>query len=267
MKSHIPSPPARTRGRAAFTLPEMLTVVFIVTLLAALLIAGAITAQRRARQAKCIENLSVIGRELVGYASEHDGDMAPFDRDLATDNDRDYWYVEILAYRMQTYRESKTIDLNRPPESSEIFHCPSDRDYGFTRDRLSYGLNADVMYSDGRPYTFDLVESASPSGNDLDCDAYNISRIVNKAQFILVADTGPITLQSGDPTNRNYRSWISPPKLGHNRPISGPHSGKANILYADGHVDEVDFGQYSPPRDNFPTTDADWFRQWTLGNE
>jgi prepilin-type N-terminal cleavage/methylation domain-containing protein/prepilin-type processing-associated H-X9-DG protein len=59
--------------RAAFTLVELLVVIAVVAILAALLLPALASARDKSRQAACVSNLRQIGIALLNYASDNDG--------------------------------------------------------------------------------------------------------------------------------------------------------------------------------------------------
>ena len=67
-----PSGSARPH-RAGFTLVELLVVMAILALLAALVMTGAGRAMRRARQAQCLSNLRQMGAAVQLFAEDRDG--------------------------------------------------------------------------------------------------------------------------------------------------------------------------------------------------
>ena len=136
-----------------------------------------------------------------------------------------------------------------------------------------------MKYDAGQPYTFSGLGSQAADDDDRKYDTYNMSHIAAPGQFILVADSGgPLTNASSDKTKRKWRSWISPRKTGNYddttmggaaavRPLSGAHDGRANVLYADGHVKEYILTAFEPPYDQYNTNNDTWFKLWSLENE
>ena len=61
----------RVRSRAAFTLTELLVVMGVVAMLAAVLLSASFTTQERAMRAECASNLKQIGVGMAIYAAEN----------------------------------------------------------------------------------------------------------------------------------------------------------------------------------------------------
>jgi prepilin-type processing-associated H-X9-DG protein/prepilin-type N-terminal cleavage/methylation domain-containing protein len=61
----------RARGRAAFTLVEMLIVIAIMVVLAGLVLTGVLSARETARTAQCLSNLRQLGLAAVQYNTQH----------------------------------------------------------------------------------------------------------------------------------------------------------------------------------------------------
>ena len=111
--------------RRGFTLVELLTVIAIISILAALAFPAFARAKASAKQTHCLSNLSQIGRGMLIYMSDYD-DVYPQALD-ASDRyassiwgGRPQWQAQIANMPMmhevvQPYLKSK-----------EIFHCPSD---------------------------------------------------------------------------------------------------------------------------------------------
>ena len=311
----------RETGPRAFTLVELLAVMAIIAIVGSLVGMALVRVQQKARQTKCAGNLAAMGKAVIALAIEGDGRIVAYDEDGDGDTREDTWFANVLAYLAEDPGKRR-MDFSDPdsprlPAQESCFRCPSDEEYLFSANRLSYGLNCDVRYhaekdtflGSGSPsarrgatYTYARLtgyqsdrsdehdhrncwrnDASSPTKADRQAETYRMTEIVNPAQFILLADSGPISMGGSDPTDRTYRSWIRPRTLEVNpsvppapepihlaetpRPISGIHEGEANILYADGHVEAQDFSMYSPACDRHATDDESWFKLWSLENE
>ena len=90
-------------SRRAFTLVELLTVIAIIALLAAILFPAFSRARENARRASCTSNLRQIGMGMIQYTADYDGYQP------ATQVNGVGWAVLIIPYT----------------KSGQIFVCPS----------------------------------------------------------------------------------------------------------------------------------------------
>lgn len=110
--------------RRAFTLVELLVVIGIVTVLAALLFPILAVAKTKAYSAQCLSNLHQIGVAYSGYMADSD-DALPWAADpldkfgtgwVGTEFEDDVASMPLISTVLQPYVKSK-----------EVFHCPLDQ--------------------------------------------------------------------------------------------------------------------------------------------
>jgi prepilin-type N-terminal cleavage/methylation domain-containing protein len=128
----------RRRG-PAFTLIELLTVIAIIGILAAILIPSIASSRERGRRAYCANNLNQLGKALLMYTDEHE-DYLPA---ATTDGATSIWDKELMPYI---------------GDATNLFVCPSDP-YLFNittpggGNPRSYSANAaDTAYGKGFPF-------------------------------------------------------------------------------------------------------------------
>jgi len=150
----------------AFTLLELLVVIVIVGLLAAMLVPALGRARENARRAQCASNLRQIGIAWYLYLDEHDGWFPDFGDPARATEFGGKGIDETDALPLNPYLDVYSAE---DKAALEVFHCPSDRGetgYGesyFDTAGTSYmanlylmggvGLSAETLSSITAPYS------------------------------------------------------------------------------------------------------------------
>jgi prepilin-type N-terminal cleavage/methylation domain-containing protein len=157
---------------SAFTLLEMLTVIGIIAILAAILIPAVSASRERSHIAFCANNLGQIGKALMAYVNDHNDRLPPVSR---TDSES-AWDIELLPYVGGV---------------SNVFACPSDPYRSGGGSIRTYSANGGYT-SNTSP--FGVYKATPPNGplrfGDLD---------YNKSDIILIGERPGVS-----PGNRGY---------------------------------------------------------------
>jgi prepilin-type N-terminal cleavage/methylation domain-containing protein/prepilin-type processing-associated H-X9-DG protein len=213
----LPSP----NKKSAFTLIELLTVIAIIAVLAAILIPAVGKVRESAHSAKCVSNLRSIGQTIAMYATENNGyypwavtksygAFSPVNPETRPDVGE---IATMAGYSTDLYPEVEFIKYN----ANHIFNCPSSESTVSYRD---YSLNAIVM-------------GWGTEGHAI-YDRKKVLNLVDPAKIILAADNGA---DNAEPANRTYfdvNNWPFTDNIG------GRHNGKANVLFADYHIEAIE---------------------------
>ncbi|BCM88473.1 hypothetical protein IAD21_00306 [Abditibacteriota bacterium] len=218
------SPPL---SRRAFTLVEILIVIAIIVLLAAILFPSFALVREKARQSTCASNLKQIGLAVAQYTQDYDEHYPTFYVDTE-DHPRDAWYL-CLPY----------------VKNDEIFHCPSDFDAddcdpanGCTSSgkEISYGFNSGPLYAWAWP-PMSPPENMPQGGIYSEGTAYfaygdSLASDVAPSSSFLAADSFDIYGHLMD-IERYQRNTMP------TRNSAWRHGNWRNVLYGDGHVKMV----------------------------
>ena len=205
------------RIRQGFTLIEILVVVAIIAMLAAILFPVFSRARENARKTSCLSNLKQITTAWTMYAQDYDEKVCPsyyytdgFDHEHAWDFDL------IWGGYVDGNPQSYTVGLLGPyTKNGQINNCPS-----------FYGQ------AWGRPYTGYAYNATYIGGDDLsDIPTAHLAQISDPVNTVLFADGG-----FGNPVSA--QNYLRAPSDG--LYLAGKvhflHNTTANVAYADGHV-------------------------------
>ena len=140
---------ARKHG---FTLTELLVVIGIAAIIAAILFPVFASARRKARMTECASNLHQIGLALHQYANDNDGDYPP-DDPLLSHNPHLVWTL-----------------LTPYTHNADVFHCPdTPGDFG-----RGYFYDYGSMPYFYRSATFPVLKAPRPGSGTVvaECDAH-----------------------------------------------------------------------------------------------
>ena len=191
--------------RRAFTLIELLCVIAIISILAALLLPALAQGKARARRIQCVSQLRQAGLAFHAFAHDHNGRFpmqVPSEAGGSLEFARNGYRLTGEFYF--TFRHFQTLagELVTP----RVLLCPSD-----TRDAA---LNFDLLHNDNLSYFVGINADAAR----------------------------PTSILAGDRNLTN--DWIAPAtllQLGPNNFLRWTHDlhrFKGNLLLADGHVEE-----------------------------
>ena len=272
----------RFGGKRAFTMVELLAVMAIISILAALLLPAINRARGEARIIQCKNNLRQIGMALTNYSSYFDGWM-PIDGDCADQPNAgqegtDLIWDGITVYADGSQRHYVGAGLSAILEykflgDPAVLFCPSD-------GALNVGKQMDTL----KNKRLNLYARCSYIYRQLDCrrtaDIYRGkfgSLGKNPGRTVAASDDQPVKAIMAD---RNYLGW-RPSFAPYDSTIMENHDGlTVNILFDDGHVASVlnsrpgtdedlrlDMSSTTPDTGTDGTLEKEMDRVWVLYDE
>jgi prepilin-type N-terminal cleavage/methylation domain-containing protein len=198
-------------GRKKFTLIELMVVIAIIAILAAMLLPALNQAMEKARGIKCVGNQGQVYKAFLFYSDDSDGYLVPAYGDVDSWGGSMYWPKRLADHKYMT-------NVLKPDS-----RCPSLK----LKTESNYGEHyANMLYSNGSkisaPRYVGLPQSPSPPQ----------SKPVKPEAFMMIVDS----LLSSLPQQTTYIQWTGSNSFGPNRVIHMRHGGRANIATAAGNA-------------------------------
>jgi prepilin-type N-terminal cleavage/methylation domain-containing protein/prepilin-type processing-associated H-X9-DG protein len=272
------TPPSRTacrrldhRGRAGFTLVELLVVIGIIAVLVSILLPSLNNARRSARDVQCASNMRELANSMVMYAGENKGKYPPNINDLPGtpppgNPDYVYWYDDDI---IGPYLP-KTVKTGTGSIGGPIFNCPEDEEglrcYAMNiwasgaADQLIYNKTPDAlrllplnyaasppfrgrMFKQGQQGSSELILIGEKFPSNLALGGYFAGATVGyqgtTAGSRFGGNGGFTPAISGGTRYGNVRTeidWTRHRRKGDGGTTAQDIKGRANFAFADGHV-------------------------------
>ncbi|AHF91759.1 N-terminal cleavage protein [Opitutaceae bacterium TAV5] len=219
------TPKNRPTARRAFTLVELLTVIAIIGVLAAIILPVAGKVRKTARAAHCLSNMRQLGGAFSLYASDNrNGLLPPIYKTGDTTETWKYALFRLLAGQDYTNETKGQI-------RTSVFACPSDADVRNGAANVSYGMNKDLEIH--------AIASTGPDGRQ--AHPINPAGINAPSQVCLLIEH-PNEVAGLE----RFRDAAAVAR------VEARHDRNYNVLYVDGHVTKLAFEKI--PQDK--TSDA-----------
>ena len=233
----------KRRSASGFTLVELLVVVAIISLLAALLLPALSRARRQAHGTQCISNLRQLYLANTMYASENKGRYVPAAPDLYEGyGGRVRWH----GTRKRPYPDSQFDPASGPLAEYLPGHRVKECPLFFEYSRAEDAVNAFESGTGGYGYNMAYVGSLSSTATYPESHARGVSdgHVAEPSRTIMFADSAlaqdgyiieygflepPYYVDPDHPMGASEWGYLAPS-------IHFRHDGRAHVLWCDGHI-------------------------------
>jgi prepilin-type N-terminal cleavage/methylation domain-containing protein/prepilin-type processing-associated H-X9-DG protein len=234
-------PPAAASG---FTLVELLTVIAIIALLAALLLPALSRARERARAIICLNNTKQLGLAWQMYAGDND-ERLPYNLGMTGSSFRTdlNWVNNVMTWDLSSDNTNLATLTGASlgpfvSGNTSVYRCPSDqalssvqRAAGWTARIRSYSMNA--MVGDAGNFSTKGFNINNPGYTQF----FNSTQIPQPSDIFVFLDEHPDSINDGyflDKSPENYSGYSYNGAQWTDLPASY-HNGATAFSYADGH--------------------------------
>ena len=208
--------------RKGFTLIELLVVISIIALLLSILLPTLGRARESAKKVVCLSNMRQMGIAVQCYLMECSDHLPPSSCRISDPDD--YWLRILAKYTGETL----------------LFRCPGDKADNFVDWNMPLNQQPDRRYSSfavnalldpvcfrygGRTNKYNRVDNIRKPSHCI-----WISESPNTANFLLADHIHPESWEGSVEYAKQFIAWDR-------------HLGKSNYLFADGHVENLEFEQ------------------------
>ena len=252
-------------GVVRFTLIELLIVIAIIAILAAMLLPALNQARNKAYDTTCKSNLKQVRNYIHFYSDDYKG-WTPYSCFISSEKSADRTYKNIIK---SVYFKGRSSSLSSSVKDPNVFHCPevlrkrtiTADQYYYAYGLRGYGQNIRVHWNlkGNKP-----IVSWHDANNRLRSAIYSISL----GNFILLGDSYFSNNQVYDSRQVDAVS-LDENNYGNKRDLPAMrHRDRGNFSFADGHVEAVSgsnliAGFSSGPKYRF---DAYWYKGQKFGN-
>ena len=227
-------------ARLGFTLVELLVVIALIAILAALLLPALSRARARAQGYQCLNNTRQLVLAWQLYSDDHNGRLAynlggDATRKTVVKKTNLNWVNSFLTWELDA-DNTNTATLTETAmglyanRAARIYRCPSDRvvstkqrAVGWSARVRSYSMNA--MVGDAG----ELTQKGVNQNNPYYLQFFRLTDIPQPSEIFVFLDEHPDSINDGYFLNQFYaKEWVDLP--------ASYHNGSAAFAFADGHA-------------------------------
>lgn len=252
------------RQRSAFTLVELLVVISIIGVLAALLFPAVGGAILGAGEVECQNHLSQLAKVVRAYCAEHQGSF-PLYAQRNIRGSASNWLYGLTSAGKPDFKTGVLVN-HKYIGTEDILYCPLDRDRGPIRK-----TGTDALVNNGKYPTSYVINGSITYGGGIesgDVDAYSWSMDpVTLVRSRKISDFDPVDFlfieqSSGvkpEPDSAFDKGYMTPNSAKY--ALTNRHHGGGFVSCMDGHVEWFSYEQFKEGMEEaFKPGKANWYK-------
>lgn len=220
---------------SGFSLVELLVVITIVAVLAALSFAITRNLKQKAAATKCMKQLREWNTAIQGYAGDHSQQVLVYRWGMVGGSDSKAYN----SYLSPSNDKSPLPDGEMGIALAYYRLCPAQWATEPDASRGYFMTIPNVMQSSGKYGKFPLIDS----NNDGTIDSYSLAVLSNPSEFLMMMDSTP---EGATPYRTSELTTFVKPICVHTDPKKIRHSGHVHGMFADGHVEMLNWKDIDP---------------------
>lgn len=223
----------------AFTVVELLVVMFIITILVGMLLPALSSAVGLGHGTQCVSNLRQIGIAVQLYRTHNNDWFFPVGYPSRPNGVTSYFFGEVDAqHRIDT---SKGYLVPYIEEAGTVDRCPSFREGDFRlrfREGSTWGYGYNYTYLGANGEAFSYVWGGQTVEVPRDMHAGHL--VKKSTKTVLFADSARVNYYDGGATAANpvveENFYLDPPSANYDS-VHFRHNDRANVLFVGGNVE------------------------------
>ncbi|MDD5697268.1 MAG: hypothetical protein PHH77_01510 [Victivallaceae bacterium] len=223
---------------STFTIIELLVVITVIAILAAVLLPTFTNARNKAKSIKCVSNQKQAGSAFMMYATDYDGFAY---------GGPEWGAVMLPEAIVKPYRETNKIKWPNAPagqgylQGEEILFCPATIISNLSGAE-AYGSALSGLLQGATPFRFTTIGTVKNPDQDSPPLPIPFKYYITPSNSLLGGDSAIIA----EPSNNKYTYFSGITNKTDYYHIDMRHKKEANIFMADGHVRTVgnDLSEY-----------------------
>lgn len=252
-----------------FTLVELLTVIAIIGILAAIIIPTVGKVRSSARKSQCLSNMRQWGNAIRLFSNDFKGYVACYNNLGSSSGAYD---PKIYSPYFSAVNMLDPVTGVKMSSQEAMSRCPAMEANAGEPDyvRRCYGFSRPYDFTTNKSVYENLNGSVFNQDPAITVPGYRLNQLQNPSRYVMMfelaplgtgADTGTVVVDKPTDLESKVRGMQT------GKAVSGTvtprHGGLANLLYADGHVQSVSASEtdYANGSASVKATIENWFRK------